>query len=65
MAKRRSDGGGELNLDSLMDAVTNVVGVLMIVLVMMALNTAQMVQKILSDLPPVTKEEHEIGRAHV
>lgn len=59
MAKRRSDGGGELNLDSLMDAVTNVVGVLMIVLVMMALNTAQMVQKILSDLPPVTKEEHE------
>ena len=59
MAKRRSDGGGELNLDSLMDAVTNVVGVLMIVLVMMALNTAQTVQKILSDLPPVTKEEHE------
>lgn len=59
MAKRRSDGGGELNLDSLMDAVTNVVGVLMIVLVMMALNTAQMVQKILSDLPPVTPEEHQ------
>ncbi|MEN3941464.1 hypothetical protein WJU23_09245 [Prosthecobacter sp. SYSU 5D2] len=59
MAKRRSDGGGELNLDSLMDAVTNVVGVLMIVLVMMALNTAQMVQKILSDLPPVTEEQHQ------
>lgn len=59
MAKRRSDGGGELNLDSLMDAVTNVVGVLMIVLVMMALNTAQMVQKILTDLPPVTEEEHK------
>lgn len=59
MAKRRSGGGGELNLDSLMDAVTNVVGVLMIVLVMMALNTAQTVKKILSDLPPVTKEEHQ------
>jgi hypothetical protein len=59
MAKRRSDGGGELNLDSLMDAVTNVVGVLMIVLVIMALNTAQMVQKILSDLPPVTEEQHQ------
>ena len=42
-----------------MDAVTNVVGVLMIVLVMMALNTAQTVKKILSDLPPVTKEEHQ------
>jgi len=48
-----------LNLDSLMDAVTNVVGVLMIVLVMMALNTARTLQKILSDLPPVTKEEHQ------
>lgn len=59
MAKKRSNGGSELNLDSLMDAVTNVVGVLMIVLVMMALNTARMVQKILSDLPPVTKEEHQ------
>ncbi|SKB04326.1 hypothetical protein SAMN02745166_04039 [Prosthecobacter debontii] len=65
MAKRRSGGGGELNLDSLMDAVTNVVGVLMIVLVMMALNTARTVQKILSDLPPVTKEEHEQMQAQI
>jgi len=40
-----------------MDAVTNVVGVLMIVFVVMALNTARVVQKILSDLPPVTEEE--------
>ncbi|HYF35902.1 MAG TPA: hypothetical protein VD994_11470, partial [Prosthecobacter sp.] len=47
------------NLDSLMDAVTNVVGVLMIVFVMMALNTARTVQKILSDLPPVTPEQYQ------
>lgn len=59
MAKKSSLGGSELNLDSLMDAVTNVVGVLMIVFVMMALNTARTLQKILSDLPPVTKEEHQ------
>lgn len=59
MAKRNNGGDSELNLDSLMDAVTNVVGVLMIVFVMMSLNTARMVQKILSDLPPVTKEQHE------
>lgn len=58
MAKKKQDSS-ELNLDSLMDAVTNVVGVLMIVFVMMAINTAKMVQKILSDLPPVTKEEHQ------
>lgn len=59
MAKRSDSGGSELNLDSLMDAVTNVVGVLMIVFVIMALNTAQTVKKILSDLPPVTPEEHQ------
>jgi hypothetical protein len=59
MAKKSSAGESELNLDSLMDAVTNVVGVLMIVFVMMALNTARVVQKILSDLPPVTPEQHQ------
>ena len=59
MAKKASTADSELNLDSLMDAVTNVVGVLMIVLIMMALNTARMVQKILSDLPPVTEEQHK------
>lgn len=59
MAKKSKSGGSELNLDSLMDAVTNVVGVLMIVFVMMALNTARTLQKILSDLPPVTPEEHQ------
>lgn len=58
MAKKKG-GDSELNLDSLMDAVTNVVGVLMIVFIMMALNTARMVQKILSDLPPVTPEQHQ------
>jgi len=46
-------------MDSLMDAVTNVVGVLMIVFVMMALNLANSVAKILSELPPVTPEEHQ------
>lgn len=59
MAKKKAGGDGELNLDSLMDAVTNVVGVLMIVFVVMALNTARAVQKILSELPPVTPEEHQ------
>jgi hypothetical protein len=60
MAKKKAGGGSsELNLDSLMDAVTNVVGVLMIVFVVMALNTARVVQKILTDLPPVTEEEHK------
>lgn len=59
MAKKKKGDNSELNLDSLMDAVTNVVGVLMIVFVVMALSTARAVQKILSDLPPVTPEEHQ------
>jgi hypothetical protein len=37
-----------------MDTVTNVVGVLMIVLIMVSLNIANTVNKILSELPPVT-----------
>lgn len=59
MAKRRDGGDAALNLDSLMDTVTNVVGVLMIVLIMVSLNIAVSVNKILSDLPPVTVEEFE------
>jgi hypothetical protein len=59
MAKKKAGGDSELNLDSLMDAVTNVVGVLMIVFIVMALQTSRVVQKILSDLPPVTEEQHQ------
>ena len=44
MAKKSRNDAGELNLDSLMDAVTNVVGVLMIIFVMMALNLANSVR---------------------
>lgn len=57
MAKRRADGGEGLNLDSLMDTVTNVVGVLMIVLIMVSLNIATSINKILSELPPVDVAE--------
>lgn len=59
MAKRKSSDGDELNLDSLMDAVTNVVGVLMMVFVVMALSLADSLQRILSELPPVTLDEYK------
>ncbi len=59
MAKKSNQDSGELNMDSLMDAVTNVVGVLMIVFVMVALSLADSMQKILSELPSVTPEEHQ------
>jgi hypothetical protein len=40
-----------------MDTMTNVVGVLIIVLVMVGLSVSNVVKTVLSDLPPVTKEE--------
>jgi len=43
---------------ALMDTMTNVVGVLIIVLVMIGIGLAKSVKKVLSDLPPVTAEEH-------
>lgn len=54
MAKRRHEHGTELPFVALMDTMTNVVGVLTIVLVMMGISIAHAVRKILSDLPPAT-----------
>ena len=59
MAKRRHDGDHELPFVALMDTMTNVVGVLIIVLVMVGISLASSVHKILSDLPPVTVEVFE------
>lgn len=53
MAKRRHEGEFELPFVALMDTMTNVVGVLIIVLVMIGISIASAVKKVLSDLPPV------------
>ena len=42
-----------------MDTLTNVVGVLIIVLIMIGISLAKAVNKAISELPPVTKEEYE------
>lgn len=49
----------ELPFVALMDTMTNVVGVLIIVLVMVGMSVASVVKKVLSDLPPVTKDEFQ------
>lgn len=56
MSKRKHDEA-ELPFVALMDTMTNVVGVLIIVLVMVGLSVANIVKTVLSDLPPVTPEE--------
>ena len=59
MSKRKPHEEQELPFVALMDTMTNVVGVLIIVLVMVGLSVADAVKKVLSDLPPVTKEEFQ------
>lgn len=56
MAKRRPSEEFEIPFVALMDTMTNVVGVLIIVLVLVGLGVASAVKKILSDLPPVDVE---------
>lgn len=61
MAKRRQSHDEELPFVALMDTMTNVVGVLIIVLVMIGISLASSVRKVLSELPPVTVEQlHEL-----
>ena len=54
MAKRRHGQEAELPFVALMDTMTNVVGVLTIVLVMAGISISHAVKKLLSDLPPAT-----------
>jgi len=59
MAKRQASHDEELPFVALMDTMTNVVGVLVIVLVMMAISLANAVKKVMSDMPPATQEQVE------
>ncbi len=56
MAKPRPREEQEIPFVALMDTMTNVVGVLIIVLVLVGLSVASAVKKILSDLPPVDEK---------
>src|SRR5687768_6631726 len=56
MARRKSDLSGG-NLDALMDTLTNVVGILIIILIMAQVCVGQALKKIVSDLPEVSVEE--------
>ncbi len=58
MARRRASAEGA-NLDSLMDTLTNVVGILIMILILVQINAVRSVKKIVSDLPPVSLAELE------
>lgn len=55
--KRKSDSDEGVNLDSLMDALTNVVAVLILVLILVQADVSQKVIQFLDDLMPATVEE--------
>ena len=57
--KSNSDSGGGINLDSLMDALTNVVAVLILVLILVQADVSQKVIQFIEDLQPATPEQVE------
>ena len=57
MARKRITNAEGASMDSLMDTLTNVVGILVIVLILAQLNASRQVKRILSDLPPATEAE--------
>ena len=50
-------------MDSLMDALTNVVGILLLILIVSSLGITAAVKKVVENLPEVTQEELEAMRA--
>lgn len=58
MARRRR-GDDERSMDSLMDALTNVVGILLLILIVSSLGISAAVRQVVENLPQVTQEELE------
>jgi hypothetical protein len=58
MRRRQSNNqDGAINLDSLMDALTNVVAVLILVLILLQVDVSNTVERILGELKPATPED--------
>ena len=56
---RRPKIDEERSMDSLMDALTNVVGILLLIIIISSLGISAAVKKVVENLPEVTKEELE------
>eukprot|EP01051_Picozoa_sp_SAG22_P033874 SAG22_NODE_15061_length_358_cov_0.776062_1_plen_71_part_01 len=57
MARNKNSDDEGMNLDSLMDALTNVVAVLILVLVLVQVDVSQKVSEFLDNLKPATAED--------
>ena len=56
---RRPRANEERSMDSLMDALTNVVGILLLILIISSLGISAAVKRVVENLPEVSKEELE------
>jgi len=61
MARKKSNDEQGVSMDSLMDALTNVVAVLIMILILLQVDVTQTVEKMLNDLKPPSEED--ISRA--
>lgn len=61
--RKSSSDEPTVSLDSLMDALTNVVAVLILVLILLQADVGNTVQKLLADLPPATPEQLDQAKA--
>lgn len=62
MARKKSNDEQGVSMDSLMDALTNVVAVLIVILILLQVDVTQTVDKMLNDLKPASEED--INRAN-
>jgi len=63
MARRDNDGGG-MSLDSLMDTLTNVVGILVIILLFTVINAADAVKRIKGFVDEISDRQYREALAH-
>lgn len=63
MARRKPTEEQGVSMDSLMDALTNVVAVLIVILILLQADVRQAVEKFLGDLTPATPEQIESAKA--
>lgn len=61
MARRKSNDEQGVSMDSLMDALTNVVAVLIVILILLQVDVGQTVERLLNELEPATPEQIELA----
>jgi hypothetical protein len=62
MARRKSNDEQGVSMDSLMDALTNVVAVLIVILILLQVDVGQTVERMLNELEPATSEQIELAQ---